>query len=386
MIKKTPALVWWFSLLLFIYGVMLGGLQLVIGDIAQNFGVGLLGIGSLAAVMHVASATAPALMGIVADRIGKKKILVAFSFVFGLGCLLAGSAPSLIFYMVSTLFIGAGYSVCESIISALCVELDEEKGASYVNLTQCLLSTGAIVSPIVLAKIPVMSIPTWRLMFWFCAVCLVIMGLILVTKHFPAGIPAAKKKSPISRNLLLSPIFLALLISIFLYIGLEKGFGYFVELLFEKKTSGEKLAAYGISVYWAGMALSRLVFGLVSYRPRRVVRLCLLGCALGFVGLATLASGSACVAMCALVGITHGPVWTTLVAGAAERFPQYRASATGLMSAGGGLAGITYPIIIGAIANGMGLQAGFLLLAATCVIGAVLAFALHNKKPEKVSP
>ena len=127
MIKKTPVLIWWLSLLLFIYGIMLGGLQLVIGDIAQSFGVGLLGIGSLAAVTHIASATAPALMGILADRIGKKKVLITFCFVYGLGCLLAGTAPTLAFYLMSTLFIGAGYSVCESITSAVCVEVDEEK-------------------------------------------------------------------------------------------------------------------------------------------------------------------------------------------------------------------------------------------------------------------
>lgn len=380
MIKKTPVLIWWLSLLLFIYGIMLGGLQLVIGDIAQSFGVGLLGIGSLAAVTHIASATAPALMGILADRIGKKKVLITFCFVYGLGCLLAGTAPTLAFYLMSTLFIGAGYSVCESITSAVCVEVDEEKGASYVNLTQCLLSVGAIGSPIVFSKLPSMGISTWRLMFLFCALCLVIMGIILAGLRFPAGIPTGKKKALVNKDLLLSPIFLALLVSIFLYVGLEKGFGYFVELLFEQKTNGESLAAYGISAYWAGMALSRLVFGVVNYRPRKVVRLCFIACALGFVGLAVLTSGQIGVTLCALIGAAQGPIWTTLVAGAAERFPQYRASATGLMSAGSGLAGIVFPVIIGAIANGMGLQTGFILLSGICVIGAVLAFALHNKK------
>ena len=85
------------------------------------------------------------------------------------------------------------------------------------------------------------------------------------------------------------------------------------------------------------------------------------------------------VGLCALVGFTYGPIWTTIVAGAAERFPQHKASATGLMCASCGLGGIIYPMFMGIIVDSMDIRIGFTILAVSAVIGAVMAFALKNK-------
>ena len=377
--RKPPKLVLVLTALLFCYGFLMGGQQLVLMTVCGQFGLGVLGMGTMVAVLHVASTLAPAIMGAVADRIGKKKVLVTFTLLFGIGCLIAAVSGFLAMFVIALLIIGAGYSVCESLTSAVCVEVDVQNGARYINLTQCLLSVGAILGPIVLSNLPVLPFESWRTLYLLCGIPLVVIGIWLSRLSFPAAERAPAEKTSAGR-LWLSPIFIAMIVCMFLYIGLESGFGYFVDILFSGKVSGAALGAYGISAYWAGMAFSRLIYSLRTYRPRRTVQLSFLAAAVGFIALILVPSGYLCIALCALVGFTYGPIWTTIVAGAAQRFPQHKASATGLMSASCGLAGILYPVLMGAIVEHLDIRIGFLLLTLSAVMGAVLAFSLNNNK------
>lgn len=361
--------------LLFCYGFLVGGQQLILLTVAEQFGIGVLGMGTLVAVIHVAAMVAPAVAGPIADRVGKKKMLVLFAIIFGGGCLLAALSPVLGVFLAALLLIGSGYSVCESLVSAVCVEVDPDKGAQYINLTQCLLSVGAVLGPIVMSWFD-----TWQLLYIFCGIPLLALGLWLSRTPFPKAMASSGEKAPLLPKALLSPIFLALVVSMFMYVGLETGFGYFVELLFETKTVGTVLSAYGISAYWGGMAISRLIYSLKPYRPRRAVRLSFLAAAVTFILLILFRSGWVCLVLCFLVGFTYGPIWSTLVAGAAERFPQYKASATGLLSAACGLGGIIYPVIMGAVVELVDIRIGFILLAASATVGAILAFVLKNTK------
>ena len=356
---------------------MVGGQQLVLATICDQFGIGVVGMGTMVAVLHVASMLTPAFMGAVADRIGKKKVLVAFTILYGIGCLIAAFSPLLAVFVIAMLVIGAGYSVCESLTSATCVEISSEDGARYINLTQCLLSVGAILGPIAVSNLPELPFDSWRLLYILCGVPLLVIGILLSRMKFPAAETAREVKTPV-KQLWLSPVFIALVVSMFLYVGLENGFGYFVEILFDLKTNGVALSAYGISAYWAGMAFSRFLYSLRAYSPRKVVRLSFLAAAAAFIALVITGSGILCVVLCALVGFTYGPIWTTIVAGAAQRFPQHKASATGLMSASCGLAGIIYPMFMGLIVEGLDIRIGFLILAVTAALGAVLAFSLKK--------
>ena len=377
--RKPPKLVLVLTALLFCYGFLMGGQQLVLMTVCGQFGLGVLGMGTLVAVLHVASTLAPAALGAVADRIGKKKVLVIFAIVFGIGCLIGALSGFLAMFVIALLMIGAGYSVCESLASAVCVEVDAQNGARYINLTQCLLSVGAILGPIVLSNLPALPFASWRMLYLLCGIPLIVIGIWLSQLPFPAAERAAAEKTSAGR-LWLSPVFIAMIVCMFLYIGLESGFGYFVDILFSGKVSGAALGAYGISAYWAGMAFSRLIYSLRTYRPRRTVQLSFLAAAVGFIALILAPSGYLCIGLCALVGFTYGPLWTTIVASAAQRFPQHKASATGLMSASCGLAGILYPVIMGAIVDTLDIRIGFILLALSAVLGAALAFSLNNNK------
>lgn len=358
--------------LMFFYGFFLGGMQLVITDIAAAFHVGTTGMGLLVSAQYAAAVISPIIAGILADRLGKKQLLTAFSAVFGIGCALIGIAPVLGLYIVGACLTGAGYSVCESLSSAALSDLGEAEGMRYINLSQGLLSVGAVISPIIVQAMMQRFFLSWRVLFFLCAAAFLILAVLLAATRFPDPV-RAQASSGGSGRFFTTAVFLCLFLSIILYVGLENGFGYFVGTLFDSHTAWTAgLSAYAISAYWLGMALSRMLCSLRSYHPGKMLCLCFTVIAVLFVLLPVQNNSTAAILLCGLVGISYGPVWSTLVSSAAAQFPEQSAAAIGVMSTGCGLGGVIYPAVMGLMAEHITLHAAFLMLAGTAAIGVLL--------------
>lgn len=377
--SKEEKLVTLACALMFFYGFFLGGMQLVIVDIATAFGVGTTGMGMLVSAQYAVAVIAPIAAGILADRFGKKPLLTIFAAVFGAGCAMIGLSPALGVYIIGACLTGAGYSVCESLSSAALSDLGEVDGMRYINLSQSLLSVGAVVSPIIVQAMMQHLSLSWRTLFFLCSAAFLILALLLSLTQFPDAIRAQQSSG--RGRFFTTTVFLSLFLSIILYAGLENGFGYFVDTLFDSHghwTPG--LSAYGLSAYWLGMALSRMVCSLRSYHPGRMLCICFGTIAILFLLLPGINNGIAAILLCGLVGISYGPVWSTLVATAAARFPEQSAAAIGVMSTGCGLGGVIYPTIMGFMAEQITLRAAFGMLAATATVGALLCVGVSKGK------
>ncbi|MBE6962714.1 MAG: MFS transporter [Ruminococcaceae bacterium] len=117
--KTTGQLICLACALMFFYGFFLGGTQLVIVDIAAAFGVGTTGMGMLVSAQYAAAVIAPIAAGVLADRLGKKPLLIAFSAVFGIGCALIGLSPALIIYILGACLTGAvGALLCTGVLKS----------------------------------------------------------------------------------------------------------------------------------------------------------------------------------------------------------------------------------------------------------------------------
>ena len=96
---------------LFFYGFYLGGVQLVISEVSREYGQNAAGMGGLVAAQHVAAVVLPVVLGVLADRIGKKPVLCIFAAVFAAGCFLAGLSKSLGVYVIGTASLGAAIAI-----------------------------------------------------------------------------------------------------------------------------------------------------------------------------------------------------------------------------------------------------------------------------------
>ena len=361
--------------LMFAYGCFLGASQAVIQSVGASLGLDLAGIGALVSLQFIPAVFIPVWMGRVGDRVGRKPVLAAFCAVFGVGLAICGSARSMAVYALGALAIGAGYSVCESGCCAVMADLGPEWNARGVNLSQALLCLGAMLAPALINAFGI----GWRPAYYLCAASYAVMLPIVLATRFPAPEASESMKRDGLRALLRSAAFLFLFAGIVLYVGMESGYGYFVESLFSSRF--EPLPVSCVSLYWLGMMLSRFLFSSIRYPAKPVM---VAGFALSaalFAALALSAIPTLSLALCFAIGFSFGPVWSTLVAEATARHPQYAGEASGLMSAGCGAGGILFPALTGLAARHISLTAAFMLLSVVALLGAAMCLPNADGKP-----
>ena len=383
---RAPALLPVFSLLMFFVGFEMGGFQLALRSISGEFSVGTIGGGLLVAAQYVSVILMPLVFGRLSDRAGKRTVILIFLLIFFSGCIFAALARGVLLFAAGAFCIGAGYSVCESAGSAALADASPERGARWVNLSQGALSLGAVFSPI-LTQLGTKAFGwSWRAVFWICAAGALASLLPLLLTRFPASaVSTLEQPAKPARGFFADSSFTLFFCAILLYVGLENGFGYFTESLFALRLNAAPLGAYAISAYWASMALSRLVFGVLPIPPKRALVYCLLFAAALFAALALLRAPIPALAVAALIGFSFGPIWANLMSLAAQRHPGNSGGAMGLMSAGCGLGGAIFPALMGLLSDRVNLGAAFLLLAFAALAAGVISF-FAARKPQPITP
>ena len=358
--------------LMFAYGCFLGGSQAVIERVGASLGLDVAGVGALVSLQFLPAAFVPVWMGRVADRVGRRPVLAAFCALFGIGLLICAAAGSAPVYAVGAILIGSGYSVCESGCCAVMADLGPEWNARGVNLSQALLCLGAVLSP---ALIGLLGVP-WRAAYCGFAALYAILLPLLLTTSFPAPLAAARADRSGLKILLRSAAFVGLFVVIMLYVGMETGFGYFIESLFSSRF--ERLPVSCVSLYWLGMMASRFVFSSIKYRAKPVLAAGFLTSAALFVALALPLPAAAALILCFVTGFAFGPLWSTVVAEATARFPRYAGEASGLMSAGCGVGGIVFPALTGLAARQLGLTAAFMALGGVAMAAGMVCLFIRD--------
>ncbi len=382
--RRAPAFLPAFCALMFFVGFEMGGFQFALRGISAEFSIDSIGSGLLVAAQYSSVILMPLLFGSMADRIGKRIVILSFSVVLLFGCLLASLAGGVFAFAAGVFLIGAGYSVCETAGSAALADASPEDGARFVNLSQGALSLGAVISPVLTQYFTGLLGTSWRMMFLLCMAGTLVSALFLFFLPISATPGKVVEQSSVSPALYFKDLpFTLFFASILLYVGLENGFGYFTESFFTLGLGAVSLGAYAISAYWASMALSRLLFGLLPIKPERALVACLGVSGALFLALWLLKLPVPALVVCALIGFAFGPVWSSLMNLAAARCPGSSGGAMGLMSAGCGLGGALFPALMGVISAQLNLRAAFLLLAVAAAVAALLSlFAARRAKIE----
>ena len=360
--------------LMFAYGCFLGASQVVIGSVASDLGMDIAGMGALVSLQFLPALFVPVLMGAVSDHVGRKPVLALFCALFGIGLAICGSAKHTWVYGLGALLVGSGYSVCESGCCAVMSDLGPDWSARGINLSQAILCVGAVLAPELVRLCDI----HWRTAFFLCAACYAVLLPVLMSLRFPAPSAPEKGDRGGARVLLSSAAFICLFAGILLYVGLETGFGYFIETLISRRFGSTPVSC--VSLYWLGMTLSRFVFSAVRYPSKPVL---IAGFALSatlFIALIACGLAALSLALCFATGFAYGPIWSTLVAEANDRHPEHAGTASGLMSAGCGVGGILFPLLTGLSARSFSLETAFALLSGVALTGALLCALLPKRR------
>jgi len=362
-----------FSCLLhFSIGFEMGGFQTVLRTMAEFFSLERIDSGFLVSAQYVGIILMPALIGRIADRVGKKRTLVVFMLVFSIGAFMVGVSSWLGITVLGLLFIGSGYGVAESVSTALLGDHYKENADRYINLSQAFLCIGAVAAPLVSS----LTFFLWRWVFLSSsAVCLVSLVLLLSETGF-TKVMHTSDALLLDKSLIQSNLFRLFFITMLLYVGMENGFGYVVETYFYDSFRSS-WGAYAISLYWSAMALSRLLSSTVSSNLYVQLKIRFIAITLVYVVLVLSPSPVLSLILCALIGFSYGPIWSFIMALAIRNYPEKTARVTGLISSGCGLGGVLFPIFMQMAPLGK----GFVLLAAAALAaGVCIVFAARQDR------
>jgi fucose permease len=319
--------------------------------------------GLLPAFAFVAFAIFSVPGGVLAARIGKKKLLVLALVLSGLGVLVPTAVvPGFALLLASVFILGVGTTLLQVAGNPIMRDVSEEgRFASNLSFAQFVKGVGSVGSTWLVARLAVGELG-WRKVFpVFLALTLLTLAAVLLVKvrETRAEVPPSIGSS---LALLKEPALALAVLGIFLYVGSEVGLATWLSPRLESLGYAEGRAKLlGPTLFFGGLTVGRLlgsgVLRLIT--PRAFFRL---SAGLGVLGLLAVLSGipALAVAGVAACGLGFANIWPVLFSLTVETHPERSAELSGLMCMAI-FGGAVLPPLMGRLGDTVGLGAAFLL-------------------------
>ncbi len=371
---------------------LMGGVVTLFGaavaKVIDTYGWSYTDAGTIYAAASIGFFTSSIVAGFLIDHFGSKRIVMIGLTAEALSLMFFARTPNLTVNVVLYFIIGLGLGSNEVITNSIVVRLEERGKSRLMNLIHASWCLGAVIGPLGVANL-IRTGSRWQIVFPVFGALILLLAGLLVLQRFPkpavglgsdgsaaslrwelgasegpgrangrgralrGGMWAALKSRSGSFVLLCA-------ITIFVYIGVEKGiYGWVAEFFVKVLGSSIPLGAAMVALYWTGQLLGRLGISVV-YRGSRLEVVLLLLSLLSVASLMALA----------FVRITWIAVVCTFVAGVANSgiFPliisltgkySMRGRSVGIVTAAGGMAGFLFPIAVAFVSDAMGIARGF---------------------------
>jgi FHS family glucose/mannose:H+ symporter-like MFS transporter len=282
-----------------------------------------------------------AFAGLAADRMGKKAILTIGALFLAIPFAIASQVGNVWIQIASVVLFGVGMGSVEGQASALLSDTHPGKERSILNLSQVFFCFGAAGGPFLISLafrlIPDLGVPTLLMAAAAVAFSVVLGFFTLKDSHRPYGaVPLSGFK-----RVLLDKVGRLLLVSMFLYVTVERGIAGWIVKYMEEQFFFEKTAApFSLTTFWGGMAVSRVIVWLFLPRLRdtHLLGVALLLTLIFQVFIFAVADPSTVLFFLFLFGFGMGTVWPTIIGMVGARFRKSSGSAVGLVAASGAAA------------------------------------------------
>ncbi|WP_109674937.1 sugar MFS transporter [Dyadobacter jejuensis] len=385
-------------LIFFVISFLTNILGPIIPDIVQSFDLSIGLAGFLPFSFFVAYGIMSIPAGLLVEKYGEKVILLSAFLLAFIGAFLFAIVPSFTVALLSLFIIGIGMAMLQVVINPLLrVSGGESRFAFNSVLGQLFFGGASFLSPMLYSYL-VLNVHTgsadfpftlldglvpsdlkWVSLYWVFAVIALLMVLVIAFVRFPKvelqddeRMDVGKSFTELSSNKYVWLFFLG----IFAYVGTEQGIANWISQ-FLQMYHGVDPATQGASVissFW-GLLTVGCFLGLVLLRifdSRQVLVFFTTGATLSL--LAAL-YGSVEVALYAfpMTGFFASVMYSVIFSLALNSVPQHHGTFSGILCAGIA-GGAVVPLIIGGLAELVGLQTAMLFLLVT--LGYILSIGI----------
>lgn len=370
-------------------GMYLASYQSALPSIKEEYGItGLLG-GVIVALHYAAAFFFPFLFGTIADRIGRKPVLLlCFGLVIA-GLIFVTKVPLALFVCLGIFLIGGFNCVLESSTSSMLSECNPGQENQLMNLSQMFFCLGAMVAPLTNRLLG-----AWRKNYLLiCGIFLVLMvGMALTALPPPHQTEKKDKKEKASGGVRLvvrvlrSKYNLLLLACMFLYVGVEECSSFWCGE-FVVSVLGDIDTSFYLSAYWMGMCLCRLILTFIKGRTHLLTLIATLLSVADF-GAMFLCRGPVGMMLCFFgAGFLISPIWPLIMTEATVSNPDLPDTAAGCTSSAGSVGAILMPLLLSTATEISGIRMSFAVLlgivAVMCGLLAALTLAARKHAPAK---
>jgi len=324
--------------------------------------------------------------GLLTERLGRRAVLMTAGLLLGLGLIGQALSPNWLLFLAAGVPAGWAAGAIDGGINGLFLALYPRSRGGALNLLHLFFALGALTSPFLVGQLVSAGL-SWQAVMIATGAVAVGLGLLLARTEMPSG---QIRQAPIGGQSIVGPPgaesrpgaawpFAALAIAIGCYVASEVGVSnWLVRFL---SVAPLATATAGLSLFWGGLTLGRLLSSLVADRLNPVAF------AAASVGLASVALVAAVlvpalpvsIGLFAVSGFFFGPVYPMIMVVGGTLYPHRLAAVSGGLGSAAVAGSVLYPPVMGLLSDRVGLGAGMIgagILAAAsglALVGASLA-------------
>ena len=322
--------------------------QFTLFDITSSLKVGSAVFGSmmgiLVAVQFFSSIIPPLIFGRIADKIGKKPVILFGYSVWIAGLLIMGLSANFAMVLVSSLLLGMGFSLVVSNVSAAIADEAIIDSTKQLNRSLVFFSLGGGVAPVVSTVLYRLGLD-WKSLYILVAIVCLVYCIALV--RIKLKVPHKKAVDRPARGIARQSVFLLAAACFLIYGGLETGSGSFADALCLQIFPGTGISPIALTAFWLGMVPARAIAGFAGLSRFKIVYISISIAVIAFIAIAFSTVGWLTVAMFALSGFGLGALWPTLAGIFSSAYPQNSGMVMSAAIAAGGVSSMMIPLIMG---------------------------------------
>lgn len=335
-----------FSVLIFsLMGCFLAANQSIVANVTAALGGSEAEMGYMVSALYLGSMIAVPFEGELAVSLGKRKALVISALLICAGALLLLVCRSIPVAILGFTVYGAGIGGYESINMSLVADNRQHDSNQFLNMLQALFSTGAMISPLIIAKY--LRSDEFRPLYAILLGCYTFLLLyFLMDRRIDTFATRDKREGNgfVFLKLMKNGKMLIYMAAMFIYLGSETVLTFWIGSLYTHAGIGQ-YGAMALSSYWFASIFGRLLGSRVK-SPKSIVVPCFAVGALGYFIMAFIPGVLAKTFAVIIMGIAFAPLYAGIALIGGELFPEDSAPAFSLMIFAAGLGGVLFQPVI----------------------------------------
>ncbi|MBD0379987.1 MFS transporter [Paenibacillus sp. WST5] len=355
-------------------------------------------IGSLLSLNSLGYLLACSFTGVMARKYGLKLTsLIAFGFMVVSGILIALSQHFFSFAS-SYFFMYIGNGMLEIALAILGARIFVRNTGMMMNLAHFFYGLSSIVAPVIASSLMGAALfgteLGWRGMYLLMLSLAALPMIPALVTRFPGDDVAVEHQITL-KAYARDPVAWFMVVILSFGVVSELSIGSWLVNFLEKAYQWEMTSAAGmLSLFFLCFTLARLVLGPLTDKIGFVVSLIVLSAFSGICSLAAIAVGPSGAFLFALAGVGIAPIYPTVMAFLAKRYPNGSDTAITFTVTLMGIASVIGNFLVGAITDGFklmfsdaahpneglikGLQAGYVFIGGCALLCSIVSFMLYR--------